>query len=247
MKKIIRLNDNLKLLHPGAGDGITDDTFYHYIKTYNWTGTLIEPLPNLYTTLYSLYNNSSIETINAGIGFNKKNNKKIFWCDHMLNETNLLNIYETRKQAVDEIYKLVDTLKLKTIEKYKFISSIKEKNIDFLSYEELLQKGKYDIVHFCQPIVNEITSDIWNYIQDVSIKYSVKLISYDKPNDYDNNLCNDINHDKFTLTNKGIGDIDITKFSNPEDYGSVKFDINLKNNKYRKDRNLIVNNEYCLG
>lgn len=247
MKKIIRLNGNLKLLHPGAGDGITDDTFYNYIKAYNWTGTLIEPLPNLYNPLYDLYKNSSIETINAGICFGKKINKKIFWCDYMLNETNLLNIYESRKQAVDEIYKLVDTLKIKTIEKYKFLNSIKEKNIEFLPYDELLQKGKYDIVHFCQPIVNEITSDIWNYIQDVSIKYSVKLISYDKPNDYDNNLCNGINHDKFTLTNKGIGDINITKLSKPEDYSITKLDVDLKNYKHRKDRNLIVNNEYCLG
>ena len=66
-------------------------------------------------------------------------------------------------------------------------------------------------------------------------------------NDYDNNLCNGINHDKFTLTNKGIGDINITKLSKPEDYSITKLDVDLKNYKHRKDRNLIVNNEYCLG
>ena len=245
MKKIIRLNDNLKLLHPGAGDGITDDTFYQYIKAYNWTGTLIEPLPNLYNKLYMLYKNTPIKTLNAGICFDKKVTKRVYWCDYMLHETNLLDIYENRKQAISQIYKLVDSLQLKNIEKYKFINSIKEKSIEFLPYHDIIKKERYDIVHFCQPIVNTITSDIWNYIQDVSFKYSVKLISYDKPNDYDNNLCRNINDNKFFLTDIGIGELDITKFSIPEDYGVAKFD-DKKDYKYRKDRNLIINNEYSL-
>jgi hypothetical protein len=245
MKKIIRLNDNLKLLHSGAGDGITDDTFYQYIKAYNWTGTLIEPLPNLYNNLHKLYKNTPVKTLNAGICFDKKIIKKVFWCDYMLRETNLLNIYESREQAISQVCKLADTLKLKNIKKYKFINSIKEKNIEFIPYHDLLKQEKYDIVHFCQPIVNTITSDDWNYIQDASFKYSVKLISYDKPNDYDNNLCRNINDNNFFLTNMGIGELDITKFSVPKDYGATKFDIN-KNYKYRNDRNLIINNEYSL-
>lgn len=245
MKKIIRLSDNLKLLHPGAGDGITDDTFYQYIKAYNWAGTLIEPLPNLYNKLYTLYKNTPIKTLNAGICFDKKVTKRVYWCDYMLHETNLLNIYENRNQAISQICELVDRLKLKNIEKYKFINSIKEKNIEFLPYHDLLKKEKYDIVHFCQPILNTITSDIWNYIQDASFKYSVKLISYDKPNDYSNNLCTDINDSKFLLTNMGIGELDITKFSIPEDYGLIKFDSS-KNYKYRIDRNLLLNTNYSL-
>ena len=79
----------------------------------------------------------------------------------------------------------------------------------------------------------------------MSFKYSVKLISYDKPNDYDNNLCTDINDNKFLLTNMGIGELDITKFSIPEDYGLIKFDSS-KNYKYRIDMNLLLNTNYSL-
>ena len=53
------------------------------------------------------------------------------------------------------------------------------------------------------------------------------------------------NNNKFFLTDIDIGELDITKFSIPEDYGVAKFD-DKKDYKYRKDRNLIINNEYSL-
>ena len=57
-----------------------------------------------------------------------------------------------------------------------------------------------------------------------------------------------MNLDQFSITNKGVGELDIKEFSVPEDYGVMEFDFtDLEKYKYRKDRNLIVNNEYTLG
>lgn len=245
---MISLTHNLNLLHPGAGDGVTDDTFNQYIQKYNWTGTLMEPLPNLYNILSNRYKTSRIKTLPVGITFNNKYVKKIFWFDYKLHKTNLYTIYETKQDAVADLQRLSDKLDLNRIERYKLLNTLTETVIEFISFETLLQEQQYDIIHFCQPIVNEITTDMWEKIQNISVTNNVKLISYDLPNDRDTTLCDSVNTELFTITNNGIGELDITKFSIPEDYGVSIFDYtDLKKYKHRKDRNLIVNNEYTLG
>lgn len=246
---MIKLTQSLKLLQIGAGDGVTDDTFNQYIQNYGWSGTLMEPLPNLYNALHSRYNNSTvIKTLNAGITFNNKYDKKIFWFDYKMFKTNLYTIYETKQAAVVDLERLSDELTLNRVQRYELLNTLTETVVEFIPFKTLIEEHEYDIIHFCQPIVNEITTDVWECIQNVAIKNNIKLISYDLPNDCDTNLCNTVNTDQFTVTNRGIAEIDITKFSVPEDYGVSKFDpTNLEIYKYRKDRNLIINNEYTLG
>lgn len=236
---MIDLKDKLKFLHLGSGDGVTDDTFCDYISTYSWTGTLIEPLPDLYQKVHVKYNdNPNITTLMCGVDFHSSFHGDVFWFEYPFRNNNHCTIYNTQEQAMSDISRLIDVENLKEWSKFKLLSSLKNTSIEYVLYSKLLSENNFDLVHICEPIINSVTTSTWQHIQNMSATNNVSMISYDKP-DGSSRLCENVNTNIYKITNKGIGELDVNKFSNPTDYGVSEFLSDIVY-EHRIDRNLLT-------
>jgi FkbM family methyltransferase len=59
VKQLPQNNSETTIVQIGANDGKTDDPVYSIISDGNWSGVLVEPLPNLYKELTKTYQNIS--------------------------------------------------------------------------------------------------------------------------------------------------------------------------------------------
>lgn len=235
-----RIDKSINFLQFGAGDGVTDDTFCDYIDKYDWSGLLVEPVPNLYRQLKQKYKNrSNISTLNACVDFHTSYIKSSYWFEYDLKNNNHCTIYPTRSEAIDDVPRLLRVNNLKSWIKFKMINSLSRISLKHILFDDIIANKKFDLIHICEPIVSTITSDTWQHVQVVCAEHGVKMISYDKPGGKDV-LCSNVDSNLYTLTNKGIGELDVYKFSVPRDYGVDNFD-SARNYKYRVDRNLIIN------
>lgn len=235
---MINLKGKLKFLHIGAGDGSTDDTFCDYISKYNWTGTLIEPLPNLYEKLHTKYNDQpNISTLMSGVDFHSNYFEKGYYFKYPFQNNNHCTIYKTKDQAISDISRLLSVENLKERSRFKLLNSLNTTSIRYISYSKILAIDQFDLIHICEPIVNNINNKTWLYIQKISATNNVSMISYDKPGG-SSRLCENIDTNIYNLTNKGIGELNIGKFSSPRDYGVDEFKEGNTYN-HRIDRNLI--------
>lgn len=66
----------------GANDGELDDVLYKYIKKYDWSGIMAEPIPTFFDKLVKLHNNrGNIRCENVAID-KVEGNRKIYYLDH---------------------------------------------------------------------------------------------------------------------------------------------------------------------
>lgn len=138
----------------GAADGEDNSNTRYLAKHLDWSGVLIEPHPEFYQSLSTLYKeNNKIKTINAAV-YNSEGNLP-FYLFGEYRDAQISTLDEKFKQKVISIYgnkfKSVDikTIKLQTI--FKEIYNNGVNTIDFLSVDcegadiEVLESNDWNI------------------------------------------------------------------------------------------------------
>lgn len=168
--------DNLKnefyFVQIGANDGLSDDPINHYILKYNWSGVLVEPLPDLMDKLRGTYsdmtklifensaispdkNLNSIKRVNPAVSSEKLNVNLVQGLASLTPEKNILNKDKSKNAFGERISNLIQ-------------DNIIEEKINVITFSELIEKHKINQIDLLQIDVEGYDFTIVNSI-DFSI------------------------------------------------------------------------------